>query len=234
MELPTYCIMEELSMEGKKIAGEKAAEYVKDGMTIGLGTGSTVYYTINKIGEMVKSGLKISAVSTSSVTTKIAKELGIPLVALNEVDYIDITIDGADEVDSQLNGIKGGGGALLYEKLVASASKRIIWVVDQSKKVDVLGKFPLPIEVIPFSYKHVIKELESMGFNPKLRIKNNEIFVTDEKNYIIDLFLNKIDNPEKMSDILNSIPGVVEHGLFLNITDRVIVGYNDGVDILSR
>ena len=221
-------------MNNKKIAGEKAAEFVKNGMIVGLGTGSTVYYTIKKLGEMVANGLKIKAVSTSNSTTKIAKELGIPLISLNEVDYINITIDGADEVDNSLNGIKGGGGALLHEKLVAASSNKVIWVVDSSKGVNRLGKFPLPVEVVPFAYKHVLAKLETMNFNPKIRMKDNNFFVTDEQNYIIDLFLNEIENLYDLDNTLNAISGLVEHGLFLDIADTLIVGNEGTAEIISR
>jgi ribose 5-phosphate isomerase A len=221
-------------MESKRMAGEKAAELIKDGMTVGLGTGSTVYYTILKIGEMVKNGLNIKGISTSSSTSKIANELGIPLIPLNEVDYIDITIDGADEVDNSLNGIKGGGGALLHEKLVAVSSNKVIWVVDSNKRVNKLGKFPLPVEVIPFSYRHVFTKLENMNFNPKIRMKDNNIFVTDEQNYIIDLCLNEIENLYELQYKLNAIPGIVEHGLFLEIADTLIIGNNNSVEVITR
>lgn len=203
-------------------------------MIVGFGTGSTVYYTILKIGEMVKGGLRIKGVSTSSSTDKIAKELGIPLISLNEADYIDITIDGADEVDNSLNGIKGGGGALLHEKLVAAASDKVIWVVGSGKRVDKLGRFPLPVEVIPFAYRHILKELEAMNLKPKIRMKNNSFFVTDEQNYIIDLHMNEIENPYMLENTLNAVPGIVEHGFFLDIADTLVVGNNDTVEIINR
>ncbi len=221
-------------MDSKKVAGEKAAEFVKNGMIVGLGTGSTVYYTIKKLGDMVAKGLKIKAVSTSSSTTKIAKELEIPLITLNETDYIDVTIDGADEVDNSLNGIKGGGGALLHEKVVAISSNKVIWVVDSTKRVNKLGKFPLPVEVVPFAYKHVLAKLENMNFNPEIRMKDNNFFVTDEQNYIIDLCLYEIKNLYELDNTLNAIPGIVEHGLFLDIADTLIVGNENSVEVLSR
>ena len=140
-------------MEAKRLAGEKAAEYVKDGMIVGLGTGSTAYYAIQKIGELVKQGLKIKAVATSTSSEQLARELGINLVTFAEVDSIDLTIDGADEVDPHWNLIKGGGGALLREKIVAAASKQLIVIVDESKVVAQLGKFPLPVEVVPFGFE---------------------------------------------------------------------------------
>lgn len=221
-------------MDKKRAAGEKAVEFIKDGMIVGLGTGSTVYYTINKLGEMVANGLRIKAVSTSSSTTELAEKLGIPLVSLNEIDYVDITIDGADEVDDALNGIKGGGGALLYEKLVAVSSDKVIWVVDSSKMVKKLGRFPLPVEVIPFAYNQVLNKFKNMDFSPKVRMKNNSFFVTDGGHYIIDLYLNEIENPYELQNNLNSMPGVVEHGLFLNIVDTIIVGKENSVEIINK
>lgn len=221
-------------MESKRIAGEKAAEFVKDGMIVGLGTGSTVYYTVLKIGEMVKDGLRIKGVSTSSSTSKIAKEIGIPLISLNETEHIDITIDGADEVDDSLNGIKGGGGALLYEKLAAISSNKVIWVIDSSKRVKKLGKFPLPVEVIPYGYSHVLAKLEAMNFNPKIRMRDNSFFITDEQNYIIDLYLSEIENLNRLENTLNGITGIVEHGLFIDIADTLIIGNEDRVEIINR
>lgn len=220
-------------MNSKKIAGEKAVEFIKDGMIIGLGTGSTVYYTINKLAEKVREGLGIKAVSTSSSTTKLATQLGIEIVPFDEVDYIDLTIDGADEVDNNLNGIKGGGGALLYEKLVASYSKKIIWVVDKSKMVSILGKFPLPIEVIPFAHHQVFNKLKSLNLNPKLRKVDHSFYITDGEHYIIDLSLEKIESPYELDNTLKSIPGVVETGLFLNMADMVIVGNEGKVGIVN-
>ncbi|MBS4539273.1 ribose-5-phosphate isomerase RpiA [Clostridium sp. D2Q-11] len=221
-------------MDDKKIAGERAAELIRDGMIVGLGTGSTVYYTMKRISQMLENGLKIKAVSTSSSTTTIAQKLGIPLVDLNDVGKIDITIDGADEVDSSLNGIKGGGGALLYEKLVAISSEKVIWVVDSSKIVNQLGEFPLPVEVIPFAYNHILTKFKDMNLNPRLRINNGDFFITDSQHYIIDLYINKIEYPYELEKTLNSIPGVVEHGLFINIVDTVIIGKDNSLEIVNR
>lgn len=221
-------------MDKKRSAGEKAIEFIKDRMIVGLGTGSTVYYTINKLGEMVANGLRIKAVSTSRSTTELAEKLGIALVSLNEIDHIDITIDGADEVDDDLNGIKGGGGALLYEKLVAVSSDKVIWVVDSSKMVKKLGRFPLPVEVIPFAYNQVLNKFKNTDFSPKVRMKNNSFFITDGGHYIIDLYLNEIENPYELQNNLNSMPGVVEHGLFLNIVDTIIVGKENSVEIINK
>jgi ribose 5-phosphate isomerase A len=193
---------------------------------VGLGTGSTVYYTLRKLGKLIKEGLTIEGVSTSSETTRIAKSFHIPLLNIDDVSVIDITIDGADEVDPDCNGIKGGGGALLYEKIIAHFSQKNIWVVDSSKIVDTLGKFPLPVEIVPFGYRQTIQILEEKKFNPQLRLsKDNQTpFVTDSDNYIVDLYLNRIEEPVKLAQKLNLIPGIIENGLFINTVDTVISG----------
>jgi ribose 5-phosphate isomerase A len=211
-------------MNEKKIAGERAVEYIEDGMILGLGTGSTVFYTLNKVGELVQKGLNIKGVSTSKATSQLCQELGIPLVSINEVKEIDLTIDGADEISDTYNGIKGGGGALLFEKIVAKSSKKVIWVVDSSKTSGQLGHFPLPVEVIPFGYSHVLKELEVNNLRPQLRMKDKTPFITDSGNYIIDLHLNPINNEVSLAQYLKSMTGVVEHGLFINMVDTIIIG----------
>ncbi|MDQ0231788.1 ribose-5-phosphate isomerase RpiA [Metabacillus malikii] len=219
-------------MKGKQLAGEKAVEYIEDGMIVGLGTGSTAYYAIKKIGELVKSGFKIKCVSTSTSTTELATTLGIELVSLNDVESIDITIDGADEIDKNNNAIKGGGGALLFEKLVATASKKVIWVVDSSKMVTKLGDFLLPIEVIPFGAKHVYNTLEINGYQPKFRYTNEMLYKTDSNNYIIDVNISNVSNYLQLQEWLDSITGIVEHGLFLGSADMIVVGSEDSCDTL--
>ncbi|MBP1914195.1 ribose-5-phosphate isomerase RpiA [Lederbergia galactosidilytica] len=218
----------------KQLAGEKAVEFIEDGMVIGLGSGSTVFYTIQKIGELVGQGLRIQGVSTSRETTLLAQSLNIPLVSIDSVNEIDLTIDGADEVDRNLQGIKGGGGALLYEKIVASASRKIIWVVDASKMVESLGKFPLPIEVVPFGHKQVIKKMELEDCQPILRVKNGSPVQTDGGHYIVDLHMNKIEHPQKLEEKLQNKTGIVENGLFLNYAHQVIIGGQEGVKIKTR
>jgi ribose 5-phosphate isomerase A len=208
----------------KRLAGEKAVEHIKDGMILGLGTGSTVFYTLNKLGELVQNGLEIKGVSTSKATSQTCRELGIPLISIDEVSEIDLTIDGADEISNTFSGIKGGGGALLFEKVVARASKKVIWVVDSSKVSEQLGHFPLPVEVIPFGYTHVLKELKEHNLGPELRMKENAPFVTDSGNYIIDLHINRIQDEENLASYLKAITGVVEHGLFIHMVDTVIIG----------
>lgn len=222
--------MEEL----KKMAGIKAAEYVKDGMVVGLGTGSTAYYFVEEIGRRIKEeGLTITAVTTSSVTSQQAEGLGIPLKSIDEVDEVDVTVDGADEVDPAFNGIKGGGGALLMEKVVATPTKEYIWVVDESKLVDTLGAFKLPVEVVQYGAEQVFRRFEKAGYKPSFREKDGQRFVTDMKNFIIDLDLGAIENPVAFGKELDHIVGVVEHGLFNQMVDKVIVAGQAGVQVLE-
>ncbi|CAM2361806.1 ribose-5-phosphate isomerase RpiA [Listeria seeligeri] len=220
----------------KKIAGEKACEWVEDGMVVGLGTGSTVYYTIEKLGELVQQGLKITGVATSEQTARQAEKLGIPLKSLNDVAEIDITIDGADEVNGAFQGIKGGGGALLREKMVAEASILNIWVVGEEKLVDSLGNFPLPLEVIPFGWKQIKRSLEKEGIQTTLRTQQNkEIYQTNNGNYILDIINQTFTNPIKWQEKLAQVPGIVEQGLFLNYVDIIICGKADGeIELIKK
>ncbi len=218
----------------KELAGAKVYDFVKDGMVLGLGTGTTFFYALKKIGEMVGDGLKVKAISTSSATTRLAESYNIPLLSIDDVDQIDLTIDGADEVDSDFNGIKGGGGALLFEKIVAKSSKKNLWVLDSSKIVDKIGAFPLPIEVVPFALSNVFKRLDKKGYNPEIRMNKGKKFLTDSGNYIIDVNLGIIEDPRKMEVDLNMIPGVVENGLFLDVVDIVVVGKGEGVEIIRK
>ncbi|MCO7176393.1 ribose-5-phosphate isomerase RpiA [Sporolactobacillus kofuensis] len=216
-------------MNGKKAAGIKALDEIREGMTIGLGTGSTVYFFLEALAEKVAAGFTITGVATSQQTIDLAKKWKIPMRTLNEVSTIDVTIDGADEFDPQLNGIKGGGGALLFEKLVAKSSKKRIWIVDERKKVEQLGRFPLPVEVVPFGWKHVESFLVNKGYNPKLRLTADERpYVTDAHHYILDLHLQTISDPEALANELDHLTGVVEHGLFLGMTEKVLVGAPNG------
>lgn len=221
-------------MDLKQIAGEYATTFVKDGMKIGLGTGSTAYWTIQKLGQRVKEGLSIQAVPTSKETEALAQQLNIPLISLNDVQSLDLTIDGADEIDSNLQLIKGGGGALLREKIVASSSKELIIIVDESKVVTRLGTFPLPIEIIPFAWKQTESKIQSLGCQTTLRLKNNETFITDNNNMIIDcIFPNHIPTPSDLHKRLKMITGVVETGLFVNMTSKAIIGTKNGIQELS-
>lgn len=222
--------------ELKKLAAEKALDYIKDGMIVGLGTGSTVEYTIRKLGKMVREGLNIKGIPTSIHTMRIAKEENIPLTSLEENPEIDVTIDGADEVDSNLNLIKGGGGALTREKIIAFNSKKVIIVIDDSKIVKALGiDFDLPVEVVKFGWTAVKKVLEDFSCTVKLReIMDKEPFITDNGNYILDCEFERIDDPQTMEVDINNIPGVVENGLFVGLVDEVIVGSTQGILTLNK
>jgi len=222
--------------ELKKLSGEKAVEQIEDGMIVGLGTGSTVEYSLRKLGQLVKEGLKIQGIPTSIHTKRIAKEENIPLTTLEENPIIDITIDGADEVDSNLNLIKGGGGALTREKIIAFHSEKVIIIVDDSKIVKCLGiDFPLPVEVVKFSWEATKKTLENFGCEVTRReIMQDEPFITDNGNYILDCEFERIENPEQMEIDLNLIPGVVENGLFIGLADKIIVGGKQGIMTLEK
>ncbi|MDQ3292603.1 MAG: ribose-5-phosphate isomerase RpiA [Bacteroidota bacterium] len=216
-------------METKKLAAEKAVENIEDGMVVGLGTGSTAYWAIKKIGERVQEGLNIKAVASSKNSEDLAKESGIPIVPFSDIDAIDVTIDGADEVDKNFYLIKGGGGALLREKILASNSKKFIVIVDETKMVDTLGKFPLPVEIVPFASSLTIKKLQQLNCKVQIRQKDNKDFITDNGNLIADCFFGEIPDPEVLNTQLHSIPGVVENGLFKKeMVHHVIVGHNDG------
>ncbi|WP_423190022.1 ribose-5-phosphate isomerase RpiA [Alkalibacterium sp. f15] len=217
-------------MNLKEMVGYKAAEFVKDGMVVGLGTGSTAYYMVEAIGKRVKEeGLVITGVTTSHRTAAQAKELGIPLKDINEVESIDVTIDGADEISDDYQGIKGGGGAHLFEKMVANHSKEVIWIVDDSKLVHKLGAFPLPVEVVKFGCQQVFRLFEEKEMDPSFRKDDkDDLYLTDSGNYIIDLHLEQIENPHEIAAWLDSLTGVVEHGLFLDCVTKVIVGTEDG------
>lgn len=220
-------------MNQKEIAGRKAAEYVKDGMVVGLGTGSTAKFMVDAVGELVKNGMKIQGVPTSRATEAQARELGIPLLDINEVDHIDLAIDGVDEIDPQFNATKGGGGALFREKVVASLAKEVIWIMDESKLVEALGAFPLPIEVVPYGYTLVFKKMEEYGYNPKMRMNGEELFVTDNGNYIIDLQLGVPADIEGVKEKVNAIVGVVETGQFLKMCKRMVVGTDEGAKVIE-
>jgi len=222
-------------MNLKQMVGIESAKYVKDGMTVGLGTGSTAYFMVEEIGRRIKEeGLTITGVTTSKATEKQALGLGIPLKSIVEVDYVDITIDGADEISNDFQGTKGGGAALLFEKIVATNSKENIWIVDESKMVTHLGAFPLPVEVIPYGSEQIFKKMKENNLNPSFRLtETGEKLLTDSDNYIIDLHLEKIEAPTELAAWLDTQVGVVEHGLFLDITNRVIIGTSEGVKTIE-
>ena len=222
--------------KAKFVAAKRAAQFVENDMRVGLGTGSTAAWLVRCLGEMVRdNGLKIRGVPTSTRTAQLAREVGIEVISLDEAKWLDLTIDGADEFDGDLNLIKGGGGALLQEKIVATASDQMVVIADIGKEVETLGAFPLPIEVIPFGWqtsKALVEEaligMDVLGATSSLRMNGQTPFITDEGNHILDLHLNRIGNARQLSLVLNQIPGVVENGLFIDICDIVITGYGDG------
>ena len=221
---------------GKKIAAEEALNFVYSEMVIGLGTGSTAKIFVDLLSQKYfKENLNIKVLATSSSTELQSKSLGLPITSIDSVNYVDLTIDGADEVDSDLNLLKGGGGALLQEKIVASYSKKMLVIVDNSKVVTNLGKFPLPIEIVKFGSKCTQKQIENTllelgysDFSINLRKENDDYFVTDEKHFILDLSLKKITDPYILNKKIKKVVGVVETGLFINMANSVIIGNNDG------
>lgn len=216
-------------MNAKRIAAEKAVSYIKNNMTIGLGTGSTAYWAIKKIGErMAAEGLNLTCTATSIQSEKLAAEWNIPIHDISVINKIDITIDGADEIDRRLNMIKGGGGALLREKIVANITNEYIIVVDESKYVQQLGKFGVPVEVVRFGWQRTADQLEQIGAKTVLRKKENDIFITDNGNYIIDCDFGLIDDAAALEIAVHHIPGVVVCGLFISRTDKLIIGKGNG------
>lgn len=220
--------------EKKRIAAERAVELVQDGMVLGLGTGSTTYFAVEAIGRLVRQGWDLKGVPTSKATEDQARGLGIPLLTLDEVDSIDLTIDGADEVDGNLDLIKGMGAALLREKMVAYISKQEIIIVDDSKLVDALGtRSPLPVEVVQFGHERTRRHLEALGCRPELR-GGTEPTITDNGNYIYNCRFARIDDPRNLELRLKQIPGVVETGLFLGMATKVVVAADSGIRIIER
>lgn len=221
--------------ELKELVGKEAVKFIDDGMVVGLGTGSTVKFMVDALGARVKNeGIKIIGVPTSDRTAEQARSLGITVKGVDEVNHIDLTIDGADEISSDFQGIKGGGAAHLFEKIVAINSSKVMWIVDESKMVDSLGKFPLPLEVIPYGSGQLFKKLEAKGLHPEFRMDGDgNNVLTDSKNYVIDLHIGKIDNPHELADYLIQQVGIVEQGLFLDMVNTVIVGRPNGPEVLQ-
>ena len=218
-----------MTINPKQLAGERAAEYVEKGMVVGLGTGSTAFFAIQKLGQRVLEGLDICGVPTSEQSRRQAELENIPLIGFDQITRIDLTIDGADELDPHFNLIKGGGGALLREKIAASLSDREIIIADESKVVAHLGAFPLPVEVIPFGWKAIQRRLAELGCHPALRrSRDHAPYLTDNGNYILDCDFGRIDDPPALEAKINAICGVVECGLFIGLTDRIIIGKTDG------
>jgi ribose 5-phosphate isomerase A len=212
----------------KRAAGRAAADLVEDGMTVGLGTGSTAMFVLERLHERCAHGLRIRGVPTSRATGEAARSLGVPLIGLEDVDRLDLAIDGADEVDPRKNLIKGGGGALLREKIVAAASAELVVVVDRSKLVERLGAFRVPVEVLPFGRRQAERALARLGAVVSLRRTPGGPFETDQGNHIVDCDFGLIADPEKLERNIDAIPGVVESGLFIGLAGRVFVGDRDG------
>jgi ribose 5-phosphate isomerase A len=222
--------------KAKFVAAKRAVDFVQSGMKVGLGTGSTAAWMVRCLGERVREeGLRITGVPTSTRTAELARQVGIHVTSLDEAKWLDLTIDGADEFDQQLALIKGGGAALLQEKIVATASDQMIVIADAAKEVAQLGMFPLPVEIVPFGWqttKALVEEtlvsMDVLNRDVTLRMNGERPLVTDESNYILDLHLKRIGNPRQLALVLNQIPGVVENGLFIDICDIVIIGHGDG------
>ena len=221
-------------MNLKEVVGKEAVKYVEDGMIVGLGTGSTVFYFVHALADRVKEGLNIQMVSTPIQTVELAKSLGLNIKELEEIDHIDLAVDGVDEIDKNFNAIKGGGAALFREKIVADIAKEVIWIYDESKDVEKLGKFNLPVEILPFGYSHTVRKLTEAGLNPVIRKKDGEILITDNHNYIADLHLGYGFDIEEVKQKLANIVGVVEHGLFLNMCKLCIKGTPGGAVIINN
>ena len=220
--------------EEKFLAAAEAVKLIKDNQIIGLGTGSTAEFAILEIGKSVEKGLKIRGVPTSNRTAELAKSLNIPLIGLDEVDSIDLTIDGTDEFDADLNLIKGGGGALFREKMVARLTEKEVIIADSSKKVDILGAFKVPVEIVPIAVDFARKQIEQIGGTTKIREKDGKIFVTDAGNQILDADFGEINDANDISDKLNAIEGVVCHGLFINLANMVIMAKGNEIKVFNR
>jgi len=223
-------------MDAKQRTGFKAVEFIEDGMAVGLGTGSTAYWMVERLGERVREGLKVRCIPTSRRTEEQARALDIPLVTFADVQGLDLAIDGADEIGPGLALIKGGGGALLREKLVARSARRFIVIADASKRVELLGRFPLPVEVVPFAWEVTARRVaEVTKTEPRLRLdERGEIYLTDNGNYILDCRCLEIRDPETTERELKLLTGVVECGLFVNMADIAIVATDEEVEIIER
>ena len=218
----------------KEAAARASLRFIKDGQVVGLGTGSTAAHFIRLLGEQVRNGLRIRGIPTSVRSKELALSLGIPLATLDECQEIAVTVDGADEVDPQLRLIKGGGGALLREKIVASATRQLVIVADATKRVPVLGKFPLPVEVIQFAQTLVAKRIASLGAEVRLRTENGKPYVTDENNHILDCHFGEIPDADGLARQLSDMPGVVEHGLFIGMASTVLFARGSEIVELHR
>jgi ribose 5-phosphate isomerase A len=219
----------------KELAARESLKFLRDGQIVGLGSGSTAAYAVQYIGEKVKAGLKIRGIPTSESTQALAISLGIQLTTLEEEPEIDVTIDGADEFNPQLQLIKGGGGKLLREKVVASASKQMVVIADATKRVAVLGKFPLPVEVIRFAQPLVERKIKALGADPRLRMdQSGKPYITDEGNHILDCHFGRIPDPPALARVLSDMPGIVEHGLFIHFASVVLMANGNRVEEFRR
>ena len=225
----------------KRQAAARALEEVRDGMRLGLGTGSTAKHFVELLGEKVRAGLKVIGVPTSEATRGDAMRCGIALTTLEDIDRLDLTVDGADEIDPLLNLIKGGGGALLREKIVATASDRMIVIADDSKWVDVLGRFPLPVEVVPFGLaatrRAIAEAFAKCGVSGQMVLrkgKDGHAFVTDGGHWIVDAHLGRIPDASRLASLLSAIPGVVEHGLFVGLASSAVLAGGQGIRVIER
>ncbi len=231
-----------LNMDGlKRQAAARALEHVREGMRLGLGTGSTAKHFVELLGERVRAGLHVIGVPTSEATRADAVRCGIPLTTLDDVDRLDLTVDGADEVDPALNLIKGGGGALLREKIVAAASDRMIVIADESKSVEVLGRFPLPVEIVPFGLaatrRAIGEAFAQSGVSGQMVVrkgKDGHVFGTDGGHWIVDAHLGRIPDAPRLAGLLALIPGVVEHGLFIGLAGTAILAGSEGIRVVER
>lgn len=214
----------------KQAAAKAAAAFIRDGMTIGMGTGSTVYYLIQEMGALAASGMRIRAVVTSERSRQLAQSCGIPVLLPEETDQIHLAIDGVDEIDHDFCAVKGGGGALMREKIVAVKADEVIWIMDERKRVRRLGNFPLPVEVLPFGYPWAAGRIRDLGGHPVLREKDGQIYTTDNGNYIFDVTFGQDTEYREVSAAISQIPGVLETGFFDSICSRILVGTGDGVE----
>ncbi|HEX4783359.1 MAG TPA: ribose-5-phosphate isomerase RpiA [Candidatus Sulfotelmatobacter sp.] len=219
----------------KESAARASLQFIQDGQVVGLGTGSTAAYFIKLLAEKVKDGLRVRGIPTSLRSRELAQSLGIPLITLDECQEIAVTVDGADEVDPQLRLIKGGGGAMLREKIVASATRQLVIVVDASKQVPVLGRFPLPVEVVRFAQALVAKRIRSLGADVQLRKgPDGRPYLTDENNHVLDCCFGQIPNAEGLARTLSEMPGVIEHGLFIGMASVVLLAKGSEIVELRR
>lgn len=218
----------------KKAAAELAVEYVEDGMVLGLGSGTTVYWLLKRLGELVDQGLNIKGIPSSLRTEGWAKEFGIPLTDFSEVEMLDLAIDGADEIDPDLQLTKGGGGSLVREKLVNAHARQVIIIADGSKMVDRLGNFPLPVEVLQFAWQRTADKIAALGATPVLRERDGEVFVSNNGNYILDCAFGSIEDPRALHKELKLLLGVVETGLFIDMTNKVILAGPEGARVINK